>query len=62
MPGGAEMIVLAFILIVLFTFPVLTIVLFLKNRSLKQEIDTLSYERDELRRKFYSSEKSPESI
>lgn len=54
MPGGLEMLILLFILSILFTFPVLTIILFLKNRTLKEEIEKLSYERDELRRKLGS--------
>ncbi|HCS21468.1 MAG TPA: hypothetical protein DIW47_13070 [Bacteroidetes bacterium] len=53
-PSGGEMFILLFILFILFTFPVLTIVLFLKNRALKEEIEKLSYERDELRRKMGS--------
>lgn len=53
-PSGGEMFILLFILTILFTFPILTIVLFLKNRALKEELQKLAYERDELRRKLNS--------
>lgn len=52
LPGGSEWIFLIGILIFLFPMPILTIVLYIKNRELKKQIKIMTAERNVLIKKL----------